>query len=71
MRCNAITLNYFIIFFFFQVSEFFKQHDLRSGDRTLQQSLEIVKFNIHWVKINAKSVNDWLIEYSTRKNDTS
>ncbi|XP_012221595.1 endoplasmic reticulum aminopeptidase 1-like isoform X2 [Linepithema humile] len=71
----SVVPDYFITEYdYSEVSEFFKQHDLRSGDRTLQQSLEIVKFNIHWVKINAKSVNDWLVKYftlNTSKNDTS
>lgn len=51
-----------------QVSDFFKQHDVRSGKRALQQSLEMIKFNIHWVKINAKNVNDWLIKYCADQN---
>ncbi|XP_025987257.2 endoplasmic reticulum aminopeptidase 1 isoform X2 [Solenopsis invicta] len=54
-----------------EVSEFFKQRDIRSGNRTLQQSLEMIKFNIHWVKTNAKNVCDWLIKYFTEMNLSS
>ncbi|XP_011645641.1 endoplasmic reticulum aminopeptidase 1-like isoform X2 [Pogonomyrmex barbatus] len=54
-----------------EVSEFFKQHDVRSGNRTLQQSLEMIKFNIHWVKINAKGMNNWLTKYFTEINSAS
>ncbi|XP_011878756.1 PREDICTED: endoplasmic reticulum aminopeptidase 1-like isoform X2 [Vollenhovia emeryi] len=48
-----------------EVSGFFKQRDIRSSNRTLQQSLEMIKFNIHWVKINAEGVNNWLVKYFT------
>ncbi|KAL0129951.1 hypothetical protein PUN28_001901 [Cardiocondyla obscurior] len=54
-----------------EVSDFFKQHNIRSSNRTLQQGLEIIKFNIHWVKINAKGVNIWLTQYFTKRNLTS
>ncbi|RLU25456.1 hypothetical protein DMN91_001612 [Ooceraea biroi] len=62
----SLVPDYFITEYDYrEVSGFFKQHDVRSGNRSLQQSLEMVKFNIHWVKKNAKSVNKWLIEYFT------
>lgn len=46
-----------------QVSEFFKKVDVGSGQRALEQSLEMIKFNIHWVKENAEVVDRWLIDY--------
>ncbi|KAG5335962.1 AMPE aminopeptidase, partial [Acromyrmex heyeri] len=65
----SVVPDYFITEYDYrEVSEFFKQRDVRSANRTLQQSLEMIKFNIHWVKINAKSVNDWLTTYFTEMN---
>ncbi|KAM0730528.1 Endoplasmic reticulum aminopeptidase 1 [Formica fusca] len=66
---RSVVPDYFITEYdYHEVSDFFKQHNVRSGKRALQQSLEMIKFNIHWVKINAKSVNDWLIKYFTEPN---
>ncbi|XP_077259452.1 endoplasmic reticulum aminopeptidase 1 isoform X1 [Temnothorax americanus] len=65
----SVVPDYFITEYDYrEVSEFFKQRDVRSGNRTLQQSLEMIKFNIHWVKTNAKGVNNWLTEYFTEMN---
>lgn len=47
-----------------QVSEFFKKVDVGSGQRALEQSLETIKFNIHWVKENADIVDQWLMNHS-------
>ncbi|XP_029156919.1 endoplasmic reticulum aminopeptidase 1-like isoform X3 [Nylanderia fulva] len=64
-----VVPDYFITEYdYHEVSDFFKQHDVRSGKRALQLSLEMIKFNIHWVKINAQSVNDWLVQYFTDLN---
>ncbi|XP_071654206.1 endoplasmic reticulum aminopeptidase 1 isoform X2 [Temnothorax longispinosus] len=70
----SVVPDYFITEYdYCEVSEFFKQHghDVRRGNRTLQQSLERIKFNIHWVKTNAKGVNNWLTEYFTDLNFAS
>lgn len=46
-----------------KVSEFFKKVDVGSGKRALEQSLEMIRFNIHWVKNNVDVLDDWLIGY--------
>ncbi|XP_011687663.1 PREDICTED: endoplasmic reticulum aminopeptidase 1-like isoform X2 [Wasmannia auropunctata] len=65
----SVVPDYFITEYDYrEVSEFFKQRDVRSANRTLQQSLEMIKFNIHWVKTNAKGVSDWLTQYFAEIN---
>lgn len=51
----------------FQVKEFFKDIDVGSGQRMLDQSLEMIKFNIYWVRENADTIDEWLIEYLEKK----
>lgn len=46
---------------------FFKDIDVGSGQRTLDQSLETIKFNIHWVKENAETIDEWLIDFLNKK----
>ncbi|XP_020293712.1 endoplasmic reticulum aminopeptidase 1-like isoform X2 [Pseudomyrmex gracilis] len=63
----TIVPNFITEYDFREVVDFFKQHDVRNGNRVLLQSLEMVKFNIHWIKMNAKDVNDWLTDYFETK----
>lgn len=70
INITDITRPYFrpdikIIFIFVsvKVSEFFKKVDVGSGKRALDQSLETIRFNIHWVKNNVDVLDDWLIGY--------
>lgn len=50
------------------MKEYFKGIDVGSGQRMLDQSLETIKFNIHWVKQNAETIDEWLINYLSRKS---
>lgn len=47
--------------------DFFKNVEVGSGQRMLDQSLETIKFNIHWVKENAETIDEWLIDYLENK----
>ncbi|XP_046624056.1 endoplasmic reticulum aminopeptidase 2-like isoform X1 [Neodiprion virginianus] len=46
-----------------EVSEYFKKVEVGSGQRALEQSLETIRLNIHWVKENAETINQWLHNY--------
>lgn len=45
---------------FLQVADFFRPMDVGSGTRALQQSMEIIQLNVHWVKQNEESIFSWL-----------
>lgn len=34
--------------------------DVGSGTRALQQSLELIQLNVHWVKKNEEKIFQWL-----------
>lgn len=60
---SVVISDFFTDYDYHEVSEFFKNVDVGSGQRALKQSLETIKFNIHWVKQNADVVDRWLVEY--------
>ncbi|XP_054009871.1 endoplasmic reticulum aminopeptidase 1-like isoform X4 [Hylaeus anthracinus] len=60
---SVVISDFFTEYDYHEVSEFFKKVDVGSGKRALEQSLETIKFNIHWVKENAEVVDRWLINY--------
>ncbi|XP_017878860.1 glutamyl aminopeptidase-like isoform X2 [Ceratina calcarata] len=60
---SVVISDFFTEYDYHEVSEFFKNVDVGSGRRALEQSLETIKFNIHWVKENADTVDRWLINY--------
>ncbi|KAK2584087.1 hypothetical protein KPH14_006530 [Odynerus spinipes] len=60
---TVVTSNFFTEHDYREVSEFFKKVDVGSGKRALEQSLETIRFNIHWVKNNVDVLDDWLIDY--------
>ncbi|OAD57971.1 Glutamyl aminopeptidase [Eufriesea mexicana] len=60
---SVVVSDFFTEYDYHEVSEFFKKVDVGSGRRALEQSLETIKFNIHWVKENADVVDRWLINY--------
>ncbi|KAF6199080.1 hypothetical protein GE061_007105, partial [Apolygus lucorum] len=45
------------------VDVFFRRIDVGSGSRSLDQSLETIKLNIHWVRRNELPLYDWLTKY--------
>lgn len=46
-----------------QVTEFFGRVEIGGSKRALEQSLERIKLNIHWVQTNAQIVDQWLFKY--------
>ncbi|CAL7945633.1 unnamed protein product [Xylocopa violacea] len=60
---SVVVSDFFTEYDYHEVSEFFKKVDVGSGRRALEQSLETIKFNIHWVKENADIVDRWLLNY--------
>ncbi|XP_076280314.1 endoplasmic reticulum aminopeptidase 1 isoform X2 [Lasioglossum baleicum] len=60
---SVVISDFFTEYDYYEVYEFFKNVDVGSGQRALEQSLEKIKFNIHWVKENAEVVDRWLVNY--------
>ncbi|XP_066598523.1 endoplasmic reticulum aminopeptidase 2-like isoform X2 [Prorops nasuta] len=60
---STVTSRFFTDYDHREVSEFFKNIDVGSGQRALEQSLETIKFNVHWVKQNADMVDEWLTNF--------
>ncbi|CAK9830592.1 Glutamyl aminopeptidase [Anthophora retusa] len=60
---SVVISDFFTEYDYQEISEFFKNVDVGSGQRALEQSLETIKFNIHWIKENAEVVDRWLINY--------
>lgn len=46
-----------------QVEQFFSKMNVGSGQRALEQSLETIRLNIHWVRENDVAIHDWLKNY--------
>lgn len=58
----------FLFLFQIQVAEYFKKVEVGSGQRALEQTLETIKLNIHWVKENAETIDQWLLGYLNTKS---
>ncbi|KAB7505266.1 Endoplasmic reticulum aminopeptidase 1, partial [Armadillidium nasatum] len=43
-----------------EVEEFFRDKDVGSGTRSLQQALEIIRLNIQWLEFNLEDATTWL-----------
>ncbi|PSN33537.1 hypothetical protein C0J52_22449 [Blattella germanica] len=48
------------------VAQFFKPMNVGSGNRSLKQTLETIRLNIHWVQENQEVINNWLNDYLGR-----
>lgn len=59
---SSVVSDFFTEYDYQEVKEFFKNVDVGSGERALEQSLETIKLNIRWVANNAEDINDWLID---------
>ncbi|XP_015117204.1 endoplasmic reticulum aminopeptidase 2 [Diachasma alloeum] len=59
---SSVISDFFTEYDHQEVTEFFKDVDVGSGARTLEQSLETIKLNIRWVANNADDVDSWLID---------
>ncbi|KAJ8684054.1 hypothetical protein QAD02_019846 [Eretmocerus hayati] len=64
---QVVTSDFFTEYDHREVKQFFKNLDVGSGERMLEQSLETIKFNIHWVKKNADTIDEWLINHLEKK----
>ncbi|XP_057336106.1 endoplasmic reticulum aminopeptidase 2-like isoform X2 [Microplitis mediator] len=62
---STVTSQFFTEYDYQEVSQFFSDVDVGSGQRALEQSLETIRFNIRWVKENADTIDQWLIDYLT------
>uniref|UniRef100_A0A0C9RJ03 Anpep protein n=1 Tax=Fopius arisanus TaxID=64838 RepID=A0A0C9RJ03_9HYME len=59
---SSVVSDFFTEYDHQEVTEFFKDMDVGSGERTLEQSLETIKMNVRWVSNNADDVDEWLID---------
>ncbi|VVC37450.1 Aminopeptidase N-type,ERAP1-like C-terminal domain,Peptidase M1, membrane alanine aminopeptidase, N- [Cinara cedri] len=65
---TAVTSHFATEYDFKEVSEFFHNIDVGSGTRALEQSLEMIQLNVHWVKNNEAQIYDWLVKNKNNKN---
>lgn len=59
---TAVTSHFSTEYDFKEVSDFFRNIDVGSGTRALEQSLEMIQLNVHWVKNNEAKIYDWLFK---------
>lgn len=59
---SAVTSHFSNEYDFKEVSDFFRNIDVGSGTRALEQSLEMIQLNVHWVKNNEAQIYDWLMK---------
>ncbi|CAH1964992.1 unnamed protein product [Acanthoscelides obtectus] len=57
---SAVTAHLTTPYDYYEVSTYFSGMDVGLSTRTLDQSLEIIKLNINWIKQNEEEVNTWL-----------
>ncbi|XP_065200963.1 endoplasmic reticulum aminopeptidase 2-like isoform X2 [Planococcus citri] len=57
---TAVTSHFASEYDYREVSDFFRPMDVGSGTRALQQSLELIQLNVHWVKKNEEKIFQWL-----------
>lgn len=60
---TAVTSHFAAEYDHKEVSHFFRRMDMGSGQRALEQSLETIMLNIHWVKHNDEPIFSWLKNY--------
>ncbi|XP_073998601.1 endoplasmic reticulum aminopeptidase 1-like isoform X3 [Rhodnius prolixus] len=68
---SAVTSHFSTPYDYKEVDAFFHNIDVGAGTRSLDQSLETIQLNIHWVKRNEQPLYDWLTRYlnSVEVND--
>lgn len=59
---TAVTSHFSTEYDYKEVSDFFRNIDVGSGTRALEQSLEMIQLNVHWVKNNEAKIYDWLLK---------
>ncbi|KAK0159807.1 hypothetical protein PV327_010880 [Microctonus hyperodae] len=64
---SAVISDFFTEYDYEEVTEFFSDVDVGSGQRALEQSLETIRFNIRWVQDNADTIDQWLIDFYKKK----
>ncbi|XP_050424604.1 endoplasmic reticulum aminopeptidase 1-like [Adelges cooleyi] len=60
---TAVTSHFATEYDFKEVSDFFRNIDVGSGTRALEQSLEMIQLNVHWVKNNEVHIYNWLLNH--------
>ncbi|XP_069679087.1 endoplasmic reticulum aminopeptidase 1-like isoform X2 [Periplaneta americana] len=63
---SAVTSHFTTEYDYQEVSQFFRPMNVGSGNRSLKQSLETIRLNIHWVQENQDVINSWLNDYLGR-----
>lgn len=66
---SAVTSHFATEYDFKEVSDFFRNIDVGSGTRSLEQSLEMIQLNVHWVKNNEAQIYDWLTKNEKSKHN--
>lgn len=64
---TAVTSHFATAYDFKEVSDFFRGIDVGSGTRALEQSLEMIQLNVHWVNNNEAQIYDWLMKNEKTK----
>ncbi|XP_034944364.1 endoplasmic reticulum aminopeptidase 2-like isoform X3 [Chelonus insularis] len=60
---STVISEFFTEYDYQEVTKFFSDIDVGSGQRALEQSLETIRFNIRWVQENADTIDEWLLDY--------
>ncbi|XP_067012904.2 endoplasmic reticulum aminopeptidase 1 isoform X2 [Anabrus simplex] len=63
---SAVTSHFSTEYDLQEVSSFFRDMNVGSGSRSLMQSLETIRLNIHWVQRNEDAIFSWLSNYLDR-----
>ncbi|XP_039283006.1 LOW QUALITY PROTEIN: glutamyl aminopeptidase [Nilaparvata lugens] len=64
---SAVTSHFAADYDYKEVSQFFRHMNVGSGVRALEQSLETIQLNIHWVRRNEEPLFQWLTKYLSRR----
>ncbi|XP_018905353.1 endoplasmic reticulum aminopeptidase 1 isoform X2 [Bemisia tabaci] len=62
----SVTSHFATSFDYDEVYRFFKNVDVGSGARDLDQSLETIRLNTFWVKHNEENIHQWLNNYLSK-----
>ncbi|XP_046689288.1 LOW QUALITY PROTEIN: endoplasmic reticulum aminopeptidase 2-like [Homalodisca vitripennis] len=63
---STVTSHFSSQFDYKEVAKFFRHLNVGSGSRSLEQSLETIQLNIHWVRRNEEPLFQWLTGYLER-----
>ncbi|KAJ9582424.1 hypothetical protein L9F63_003222, partial [Diploptera punctata] len=63
---SAVASHFTTEYDYQETVKFFKPMNVGSGNRSLKQTLETIRLNIHWVEQNQQVINTWLNDYLGR-----